>query len=112
MAGAKPPQPQVEIGADEGAVDALGHQRLASERLEAGAKAIAGTAGRKRRAFGHGVMTNMNDRAAMLAPRPEQGQPVRIDRLVPAPRPGRRIERLLHVDRQQHGLIPVDGHGL
>ena len=62
--GAEPAQPQVEVGADEGRIDALRDDRLALLRREAVAEVVAPMARRERGARLHRIVADMDDRRA------------------------------------------------
>src|SRR5438477_8848148 len=72
---------------------------------------MARRARRKRRAGLSRIMADVNDRALCGAPCAEQREAVGVDLLVPAARPGRRVEGLLHVDGEEDGAVEIDGHG-
>ena len=85
-------------------------ERLVALRPEARAERVAWRAGRQRRPGLDGVMADVDDRTARRTPLRDQREAVRVHRAVPAARPGRFVEALLHVDRQEHGAVEVEGH--
>ena len=107
---AQPLQAEIEVRADEGRVDALGDERLALAGLEARAKCVAGV-------FGASVEPGCTEswRTWMIG-RPavrhasSSARPFASDLIVPAARPGRGVERLLHVDGQEDGAVEIDCH--
>ena len=103
-------EPKLEIGADEGRIDALGDQRLVALGSETGTKIVSAVARSQRRARLHAVVADVDARAAGRAPGGEQREPVGVDRGIPAARPGRRVERLLQVDGEQDGAVEIDSH--
>jgi len=56
-------------------------------------------------------MADVDDRALGGSPCGEQGEAVRVDGLVPAAGPRRYVERLLHVDGEEDGVVEVEFHG-
>jgi hypothetical protein len=50
----------------------------------------------------------MDDRTLGGAPRGEQRKTVGVNVMVPAARPGRRVECLLHVDGKKGGAIEIE----
>src|SRR5688500_722847 len=55
-------------------------------------------------------MPGVDDRPAGRAPGGKQCRAVRIYLIVPPLRPGRAVERLLHVDGEEDGAIEIDCH--
>ena len=103
-------QAKVEVGADEGRVDALRDQRLVAMRAEAGAKAIAGVPGvsvepGSIESWRTWMIGRPAARQAASSARP-LASIWRFQRR----RPGRIVEASLHVDRKEDGAVEIEGH--